>query len=237
MAYFIKEKLLPSLIVIALLVLCSFVTQPLLKLANISNSNATKTVIPQGTGAGVAFGILGGYRTLIADFIWIKGYVDWERKNLAGCMSAIELATTIDPDSIFYWRFGASIIAFDTPHWIIEQLAPVSKEKEKAIRLRQARQAIRFLNRALKMHPNNTELLIQKGQIAISIGDFRLAEECYEEIVKKPEPLIFSRRIYAAVLQKNGKKEKAKEVLRGIIKDLEPDNPILPRLKQELGER
>ena len=42
---------------------------------------------------------------------------------------------------------------------------------------------------------------------------------------------------YDARLKKLVLTEKAKEVLRGIIKDLEPDNPILPRLKQELGER
>ena len=85
-------------------------TRPLLDAAKVSDSKSD-SVIPQNCGAGIAFAMLGGYRTLLADFVWIKGYIDWERQDLSGCVSAIDLATTLDPDSVFYWRFGAGIIA------------------------------------------------------------------------------------------------------------------------------
>ena len=32
-------------------------------------------------GQGVLLGVLGGFRTVVADFTWIRGYVLWERKN------------------------------------------------------------------------------------------------------------------------------------------------------------
>ena len=45
-----------------------------------------------GAGGGALWGILGGYRSLVSDFAWIKGYIDWEKKDVAGCMSAIDLS-------------------------------------------------------------------------------------------------------------------------------------------------
>ena len=209
-------------------------TRPLLDAAKVSDSKSD-SVIPQNCGAGIAFAMLGGYRTLLADFVWIKGYIDWERQDLSGCVSAIDLATTLDPDSVFYWRFGAGIIAFDTPHWILRKLGTSDPARQAAVKRRQGIQAIKFLDKALTRLPNNTELILQKGQIAISIGDFKLAEECYAKVVSVPDPSVFSRRIYAAVLERNGKFAQAKGILEKILGETEKDSPLVPILKKQIG--
>ena len=75
----------------------------------------------------------------------------------------------------------------------------------------------------------------QKGQIAISIGDFKLAEECYAKVVSVPDPSVFSRRIYAAVLERNGKFAQAKGILEKILGETEKDSPLVPILKKQIG--
>ena len=40
-------------------------------------------------GSGSVFAILGGYRSIVADFVWIKSYVAWERCDVSKCISSI----------------------------------------------------------------------------------------------------------------------------------------------------
>ena len=218
-----------SLLVAAMLFICAGIAGSPFKSAALSGERSVSAdAVKAARGAGALWGLLGGYRSLISDFAWIKGYVDCERKDISGCVSAIELATTIDPYMTIFWTQGAAIIAFDTPHWMLQKLPPAQRT-EAALRIfksRQAAAAIKFLDKALALFPNNGEILLQKGQIAISEGDFKLAEECYAPLASLPEPTVYARRIYASLLVKNGKFGKAVEVLESVLRDTEPDSPI-----------
>lgn len=185
---------------------------------------------------GSIFAILGGFRSLIADFVWIKGYVNWETKDVAKCISAIELASSIDPDMTMFWTQGASIIAFDTPHWLLAQLPEKLRTDEKLdfFKKRQAMEAIKFIDKALAMFPNSYEFLIQKGQIAISIKKFDVAQECFGAASKLNDGF-YARRIYASILVKNGEYKKAKDVLKGMLADAEHDNPVRALIEAQLN--
>lgn len=188
-------------------------------------------------GGGALWGILGGYRSLVSDFAWIKGYIDWERKDVAGCMSAIDLATKIDPAMITFWTQGAAMIAFDTPHWLLQQLPP-KQRGESALRLlkkRQAAIALNLVERGLKLYPDNEQLWLQKGQIAISVGDDKLAEDCYARLASRPDPSVYSRRIYASLLAKNGKLQKSIDVLESVLSETEADSPLKKLLEDQIA--
>ena len=182
------------------------------------------------------FGVLGGYRSLISDFVWIKSYLEWEKKDIAPCIASIELATAIDPYMITFWTQGASIIAFDTPHWIIGKLPKDKRTPElmAIIKKRQTRIALKFIDRALKIFPDNQELLIQKGQIAIGAGFFDIAEKAYAAVAAQPDPQIYVRRIYSSLLLKNGKFKEALKVLESILPDLDPDSPLQKIIPQQI---
>ncbi len=190
-----------------------------------------------GAGGGALWGILGGYRSLVSDFAWIKAYIDWEKKDVAGCMAAIDLATKIDPAMITFWTQGAAMIAFDTPHWLLQKLPPKQRD-ESALRLlkkRQAAIALKLVERGLKLHPDSEQLWLQKGQIAISIGDNKLAEECYARLATRPAPTVYSRRIYASLLAKNGKFQKSIDVLESVLAETDADSPLKKLLEDQIA--
>ena len=178
------------------------------------------------SGKGLLFGVLGGYRTLAADFVWLKGYVDWEKKDMAGCVSAIELATAIDPDMILFWTQGASIIAFDTPHWLAEKANMRGENALAVFKHRQGKIALKLLDEALAMFPDNRELLIQKGQIAIGIGDFKTAESCFARLAQDPDASVYVLRIYASLLAKSGKFSESIKTLERVLNGEPADSPI-----------
>lgn len=186
-------------------------------------------------GGGVLFAVLGGYRSLAADFIWIKSYVNWERKDIAKCVSAMELACGIDPQMTMFWTQGASVIAFDIPHWLYGRLPPQLRTDAKleALKARQARQAMRFIDKGAAMNPDNYAILVQKGQIAIAAGMFKIAEECFGRAAKLNDGF-YARRIYASLLAKNGKFAESAKVLRAILGEAEPDNPARADIATQL---
>ena len=167
MRFFLDRYLKPALVAIAIIALAGICAIPARNAAlKVSPHNVDSSTIRAALGNGVLFGVLGGYRSLISDFVWIKSYLEWEKKDIAPCIASIELATAIDPYMITFWTQGASIIAFDTPHWIIGKLPKDKRTPElmAIIKKRQTRIALKFIDRALKIFPDNQELLIQKGQ-------------------------------------------------------------------------
>ncbi len=231
-----SERIFALAVVCAIFIATSAITNPiknsLLKNEHSIQSQSLKASIDKG----FLFGMLGGYRSLISDFVWIKAYTDWEEKNIAGCLSAIELATSIDPYMITFWTQGSAIIAFDTPHWILEKLPPARRNDNvlNMYKRKQGKMAIELIDKALAMFPNNEELLRQKGQIAIGIANFKLAEECFAKLSSVPDPTVYARRIYASILVKNGKPQKAIKVLESVLKETEYNSPIRTILKDQI---
>ena len=187
-------------------------------------------------GSGSLFAVLGGYRSLVADMVWIRSYVSWENKDISKCVSSMELACAIDPEMTTFWTQAASIIAFDIPHWLLKRLPLKSQNDEKLdfYKKHQARQAMMFLDKGLKMFPNNYKLLIQQGQIAISAKRFDLAEDYFRRATKVDDSF-YSRRILAALLIINGKISEAKKILKSVYNEAEVDNPVREIIKKQLN--
>src|SRR5688500_3946230 len=71
-------------------------------------------------GQGVTLALLGGFRALVADALWIRMYVLWERRDLPGTQTLIQLVTAIDPRPVYFWKNGARIVANDLAAWRID---------------------------------------------------------------------------------------------------------------------
>jgi hypothetical protein len=73
--------------------------------------------LESAAGQGLLLGIFGGYRSIMADFAWVRAYVLWERRERAACETHMRLAIALDPGNDYFWRHTAHTIAFDMPHW------------------------------------------------------------------------------------------------------------------------
>lgn len=177
-------------------------------------------------GKGILFGILGGYSSLVSDFIWLKSHMSWQEKDVARCMMDMELAVKIDPSIILFWSVGSSIIAYDMPHWIIDEKARTQTEV-KLIKRRQAEVALKFLDEGLSHNLNNVKLLLDKiGIYKNVLGDIPSALKCYEIAVKQKNCPTYVYMSYSNLLSQEKEYVEAVRQLESVLKFTEKSHPM-----------
>lgn len=115
---FALEILRRALLFAAAFAAAGFLTRPILEEASSPTPKSqSQETLKAAIGAGTIFEVLGGYASIAADFAWIKGYIDWTKKDISACTASMELAVALDPQMKQFWRDAAAIIAFDYPYW------------------------------------------------------------------------------------------------------------------------
>lgn len=206
----LKIAALRLLFVLAIMALAGFATRPLALVA-------TRSLPLLGGGQDAAksavFSMLGGYRDILASLIWVSAYVYWEREDIAKCMPKLDLAVALDPGNVNFWNMGATIIAFDSPHWIFAK-RPTTDKMERNVRLRQGRLGLEFIDRGIALNPKSLRLRLTKSIILEKVFDDKEAVlKCYEDMMKLGRVPIFIVRNYARSLEDVGKVDEALRVL------------------------
>src|SRR4051812_38609326 len=85
------------------------------------------------TVEGLSVGVLGGFRALAADLVWLRAYVAWERHDAAATEALIKLTTTLDVRCLRFWISGARIMAYEIPNWRVEISANAGPIEQKRV--------------------------------------------------------------------------------------------------------
>ena len=120
-------------------------------------------------GQGVLLGVLGGLRTVVADFAWIRSYVFWERRDRPGCEALMRTACTLDPHARYFWENAGLRIGLDMAHWEIRRrggYAKVPAEPQERLFRQFARRVLYVLEEWLCPARNRTALLLGPGFLA-----------------------------------------------------------------------
>ena len=180
-------------------------------------------------GQGLIIGVLGGFRAILADFLWIRTNVIWERKDRAKLDSMVRLVTTLDPRPDFFWINGSRMIAYDVPNWRIREeggYSDVPEERQEAIDLEQSAQAFDLINQALDFHPDNAKLYLEKAQIYLNrLKDDANAAKWFLKASQQNDAPYFAGRIHAELLRKQGLDKEAYDFLKNLHTEL-PDTPF-----------
>ena len=179
-------------------------------------------------GQGLIIGVLGGFRAILADFLWIRTNVIWERKDRTKLHSMIRLVTTLDPRPDFFWINGSRMTAYDVPNWRIREeggYSEVPEERQQAINLEQSVQAFDLIDQALDFHPDNAKLYLEKAQIYLNrLKDDANAAKYFFEASQQDDAPYFAARIYAELLRKQGFNLEAYDFLKNLHGEL-PNTP------------
>jgi hypothetical protein len=199
-------------------------------------------------GQGVTLALLGGFRALVADAIWIRMYVLWERRDLPGTQSLIQLVTAIDPRPIYFWVNGARILANDLAAWRVEAdggYEKVGPAVEARINREQGSLAIAHLGAAMTYHPASADLWIERANIELHrMRDLPAAAESYRRAWEQPRAPYYAARLHAEMLRRAGRKTEALEFLVRLHPSLPPNDDgaardtVLERIRElerELG--
>jgi hypothetical protein len=188
-------------------------------------------------GQGMLLGVLGGFRTVLADFVWLQSYSYWVQHDRPDTEATIQLAGTLEPDMILYWDEGSRKIAYDIPHWRMQELeqdqespdparrAAAEKEVQQSME-EQAQRGISLLDRGLKFHPDNYILLRDKAMIYQDrLQDLPDAAENWRLAAATSNSPFFAAREYVELLLQMGERREAYDYLRQLYPTLPPDAP------------
>ncbi len=180
-------------------------------------------------GQGLVVGVLGGFRAIMADLLWIRTNTIWERRDRVKLDAMVRLVTTLDPRPEFFWINGSRMIAYDVPHWRIHEeggYAAVPEARQQAIDLDQAEQAFDLIDEALEFHPDRAKLYLEKGQIYLNrLKDEANAATWFLKASQQDDAPYYAARIYAQLLRELGKDEEAYAFLRELHNTL-PNVPF-----------
>jgi tetratricopeptide (TPR) repeat protein len=183
-------------------------------------------------GQGLVVGVLGGFRAVMADFLWIRTNTIWERRDRVKLDAMVRLVTTLDPRPEFFWINGARMIAYDVPNWRIKEEGgydAVPESRQQALDREQAEQAFVMLERAREFHPNQAKLYLEVAQIYLNrLKDVPHAAEWFLRASQMPDAPYYAARIYGELLRRQGKDAQAYEFLKQLHGEL-PDDPYAQR--------
>jgi tetratricopeptide (TPR) repeat protein len=181
---------------------------------------------------GILIGVLGGLRSITADFVWISSQISWEQKNMPKTETLIQLITTIDPRPPFFWLYGARVLAYDIPHWRIWELEErlnnkkIPDQKRKELIKQQAQKAFKLLDKGRVFHPEKSRFLIEKAMIYHNkLGNIDAAAQLYKKAAKMEDAPPFAARIYGELLRQQGRKKEAYQWYRELLPTLSEQNP------------
>ncbi len=179
-------------------------------------------------GQGLVVGVLGGFRTIMADFLWIRMNTIWQRRDRVKLDAMIRLVTTLDPRPEFFWINSSRMVAYDVPNWRIQEEGgydAVSDARQMELNVEQAEQAFHLLDRAREFHPDNPKLVLETGQIYLNrLKDYSNAADWFLKASEMPNAPYYAARIHAQLLRQQGKDREAYAFLKQLYLDL-PDDP------------
>ncbi len=183
-------------------------------------------------GQGITLGLLGGFRAIAADLLWLRANASWERCDLAGTHSALALVAAIDPRPVAFWISGARMIGYDMPYWRIDAAggeAVVPRAVAQHFLEAQARAAIAHLEKAFVHHPDDPLVHIEIACLRLQrLGDLAGATEHYRRAALQPNAPYYAARVYAELLRRQGRDRAAYDWLLALHPTLpsEAENPF-----------
>jgi len=197
--------------------------QPELKLQDLSDN----------LSQGMLLGVFGGFRAVLADFVWLQGYHYWEQRDRPDLEAMIYLASTLDPRLVTFWDDGSHEIAYDIPAWAYRDATLTPAQQQAAYaqgKILFGQRAIGFLERGLQFHPGNYQLLMDEALIyqdENGLHDLPHAAEKWREAATAADSPFFAGRLYIRLLLQMGKKREAYDYLH---------NKLYPTLPADAGD-
>ncbi|GHB97095.1 tetratricopeptide repeat protein [Cerasicoccus arenae] len=192
-------------------------------------------------GQGVIIGLLGGFRTLVADFVYLRASYYWEKSDRPNTEALLALTTSIDPRPLYFWLNAARIISYDIPVWRVRErgdFEDVPQAYKDHIYQEQVDRAMGLLDRAQSFHPDNMQIPLEKARIYYDkVKDYENAAKYYHQVTQMPDAPYYAARIYANALDNLGRSREAYEFLRELYPTLPPSEEVPQASREVVLER
>lgn len=178
---------------------------------------------------------LSGFRSLVADVLFIQAHVAWERTEWGRVLLLFRQATTLQPRSVLFWDMAAWHMAWNA------SAAALRDEgvPRQALRIKAQRQYFDigkdFLERGIRNNPEKPQLYESLARLyKDKYNDHLRASEMWAQAAQLPEAHSYARRFAAYELSYcEGREREAYEQLRRLY-DVGPQErlpTLIARLK------
>ncbi len=180
---------------------------------------------------------LSGFRSLVADALFIQAHTAWERTEWSRVLFLFRQVTTLQPRAVLFWDMAAWHMAWNASTAAMND----PSQPRLALRAKAAREYLRlgkdFLERGIKNNPKRPELYEALARLyRDKYEDHEHASEFFAKAAALPGAHGYTRRFAAYELaQCAGRKREAYAQLRGLYDSGEQERlPNLLRLLKEL---
>ena len=179
---------------------------------------------------------LSGFRSLVADGLWIHAHTVWERTDWGAMKVDFDAVTTLQPRCAMFWEMSAWHMYANASIAAAED----SKQPREALRLKAQREYWKlgedYLLRGIANNPENATLHINLGTLYKDrFQDHCKAAEVYARGAAVPDAPVYAHRFAAYELARcPGHEREAYEKLLALYRKGEDEH--LPTLLKLLGE-
>ena len=179
---------------------------------------------------------LSGFRSLVADAVFIQAHVAWERTEWGRVLFLFRQVTTLQPRAILFWEMAGWHMAWNASTAAMNDPA----QPRQALRVRAAREYFDlgkdFLERGIKNNPERPELYEALARLyRDKYVDHEHAAEYFAKAAALPEAHAYVKRFAAYELaQAPGRERDAYRQLRALYDSGEQER--LPTLLRHLKE-
>ena len=163
-------------------------------------------------GQNMALALLGGFRGVVADFMWLRAYDHWEVKTWYKLKECVELATLLQPKAVSFWDIGAWHMAWNASYAESVNEAYPSK----AYRLKMQREWFdagrKYLQQGIDNNPEDWNLWFKMGWILYQKYEDPLgAVPFLKKSASFPEAPLYVRRMVGHAYEKADQSQEAYE--------------------------
>jgi len=179
---------------------------------------------------------LSGFRSLVADAVFIQAHVAWERTEWGRVLLLFRQVTTLQPRAVLFWDMAAWHMAWNASTAALNDRT----QPREALRLKAAREYLQlgrdFLERGIENNPERPELYEAMARLyRDKFQDHERASEFFAKAAALPNAHSYARRFAAYELaQSPGREHEAYNQLRALYDSGERER--LPTLLRRLKE-
>lgn len=175
---------------------------------------------------------LSGFRSIVADLVWIRAYTAWENVEWGRMKYMLDTATALQPRATIFWDTAAWHMAWNASVAALQD----TKQPREALRQKAAREYIElgedFLLRGIRFNADRAILFERLGMLySEKMKDPCKASWAYFEAAKRPDAMAYVHRfaVYQLASCKGHEKESLRELRR--LYDLGPQERLPTLLK------
>lgn len=162
---------------------------------------------------------------LVADVLWLRLNVAWERRDEPALRRLIARVLAAEPENLHFRLNAARMLAYDLPAWRLDQERGAPSAVIAAWRRRGAEEAV-----ALLRGSDDPLRLVEAANIMLYAGhDRAAAADLYRRAAEQPRAPWHAGRIHAQLLRELGRDHEAVEWLREWLPRLPADDPAAQR--------